>query len=149
MTERITENVPSARLIVCERTGQWAVALRRELNAMGVRVWETRSLADCWDELAISPASFMIVELADNAGPLLRRMTRLPREYPAARVAIIADRSFVQYEWLLREAGAVHFLYSPRQVGTLAEMIGRHLAQAPITQQTLTEQIWTALPWGA
>ena len=137
-----------ARLIVCERTGRWAVALRRELTEAGVRVWETRSLADCWDELASSPASFLILELARNPRPLLDRLARLPRTFAAARAAVISDRSLAHYEWLLREAGAVHFVCSPRELAPLARIVCRHLAQAPASPKTLTEQIWAELPWG-
>ena len=71
----------------------------------GVRVWETRTLADCWSELAESPASFLVVELGGNVAGLLGRMARQPREFPAARLAVVADRSLAGYEWLMREAG--------------------------------------------
>jgi hypothetical protein len=125
------------------------VALRRELAGAGVRVWETRSLADCWDELTKSPASFLIVELAHDLAPLLQRLARLPRTFPAARAAVVSERSLAAYEWLLREAGAVHFLLSPREVAPLARMACRHLAQAPSSPQSLTERIWTTLPWGS
>ena len=52
----IAVRTSAARLIVCERTGRWAVALRAELAGAGVRVWETRLLDDCWNEMAKSPA---------------------------------------------------------------------------------------------
>ena len=55
-----SESSSAAKLIVCERTGRWAVALRRELAEAGVRVWETRTLADCRDELVENPASFAV-----------------------------------------------------------------------------------------
>ena len=44
-------NLSAAKLIVCERTRALGGALRRELAEAGVRVWETRTLADCRDEL--------------------------------------------------------------------------------------------------
>ncbi|MHC4180462.1 MAG: hypothetical protein ACYSWU_23415, partial [Planctomycetota bacterium] len=73
----------AARLIVCERSGRWAVGLRRELAAGEVRVYETRNLADCWEMLAEAPASFVIVELsAGGVAALLRQMASLEREYP-------------------------------------------------------------------
>ena len=84
--------MPPARLIVCERTGRWAVALRRELADAGVRVWETRTLADCWSELAESPASFVVLELRGDVAGLLALLARQPREFPLARVAVVADR---------------------------------------------------------
>jgi len=122
--------------------------LRRELAASGVRVWETRSLSDCWDELAKSRASFLVLELGGNATELLQRLAELPRAFPAARAAVVADRSMANREWLLREAGAVHFLASPRRAGTLARMIQRHLDQAPAPTLGPAERIWSELPWG-
>jgi hypothetical protein len=136
-----------ARLIVCERTGRWAVALRRELIGTGVRVWETRTLADCFAELAESPASLVILELGDDVAGLLDYMARQPRRFPAARIAVVADRSRVDYEWLMREAGAVHFVGSPRRLGSLARLACRHLAQVPPPEQGLAERIWANLPW--
>jgi hypothetical protein len=123
------------------------VALRRELTGAGVRVWETRTLADCWTELDASPASFVVVELGGDLSGLLGRMARRPREFPRARLAVVADRVLAGHEWLMREAGAVHFVCSPRRVGTLAQLACRHLAQVPPPQQSLTERIWASLPW--
>ncbi len=178
----IIETSPAARLIVCERTGRWAVALRRELAGSGVRVWETRTLADCRGELSKSAASFAVVELGigkrisgglsqfsfDENGTvpfgsatvidlpvlgrhvagLLRFLARQPREFPAVRLAVAADRELAGFEWLLREAGAVDFLCSPRQVGRLARAACRHLAQVSPPPQSLSERIWAGLPWG-
>ena len=42
--------------------------MRRELSEAGVRVWETRTLADCHDELHESPASFVVLELGRQRG---------------------------------------------------------------------------------
>jgi len=138
----------AARLIVCERSGRWAVALRRELDADPIRVYETRSLKDCWNMLAEAPASFVLVEWTPRiAEALLDRMARLPRDFPLARVAVVADRCLARYEWLIREAGAVHFTCSPRQLGPVTRLACRHLAQVPTPPQTITQRIWAGLPW--
>ena len=142
-----TTETSSAKLIVCERTGRWAVALRREVAETGVRVWETRSLADCRDELAANPASFAVIELGANVAAVLRFLVRQQRQFPAARVAVVANRSQAGYEWLMREAGAVHFLCSSRDVAVLARLACRHLAEVPPQQQSLVERIWASLPW--
>ena len=141
------ESSSAAKLIVCERTGRWAVALRRELAEPGVRVWETRTLADCRDELIANPASFAVIELGANVAGLLRLMAVQQRQFPAARLAVVANRSQAGYEWLMREAGAVHFLCSPREVAVLARLACRHLAEVPAPQQSLAERIWASLPW--
>jgi ActR/RegA family two-component response regulator len=146
--EREVTTKTTARLLVCERTGCWAVALRRELAEAGVRVWETRTLEGCRDELAASPASFAVVELRNDVQRLLAFTVAMTQERPAARLAIVADRRWAGYESLFREAGAVHFLDSPRGVTTLAKLVCRHLAQMPPPQQDFTARIWSSLPWG-
>jgi hypothetical protein len=141
------ERSSAAKLIVCERSGRWAVALRREVAEAGVRVWETRTLADCRDELLANPASFAVIELGANPAGLLRLLASQPRDFPLARLAVAADRSRAGYEWLMREAGAVHFLCSPREVAVLARLACRHLAEVPPPQQSLADRIWASLPW--
>ena len=145
----LPDGAAAARLIVCERSARWALALRWELAAEAVRVYETRNLADCWKMLAEAPASFVIVELsAAGIADLLRRMAPLERDFPLARVAVVADRSLAGHQWLMREAGAVHFTCSPRLAGPLARLAFCHLAQSPAPRQSLSEQIWATLPWG-
>ncbi|NUQ63702.1 MAG: hypothetical protein HUU20_14590 [Pirellulales bacterium] len=144
------EDPAASRLIVCERTGGWAVALRRETPLKPLRVYETRSLVDCWQMLARFPSSFVVAELErGNVDSLLDRLCGLERQYPRARVAVVAEPSLADYEWLLREAGAVHFLTSRRGAGRLALVARRHLAQAPEPRRSIADRIWAGLPWGS
>jgi hypothetical protein len=137
-----------ARLIVCERQGRWAVLLRYKLAEAGVRVWETRLLADCQNEIAESPASIVIIELtASNFNEVLKTVRFWGRDYPLLRWIAVADRSLADYEWPMREAGAAHFTCSPRQASALAQLACRHLSQIPPPSQSLTERIWDSLPW--
>ena len=146
---RLPPGAGRARLVVCETSGRWAVALRREL-AGAVRIQETRSVDHCWTALADAPASFAIVELTGaNADSLLERMLRLERDLPLCRVAVVADRKLAGYQSLMREAGAVDFACSPRWLGPLADLARRHLDRAPEHQQSLVRQIWSNLPWSA
>jgi len=139
-----------AELIVCERTGRWATALRRELGNRPIRVHETRSLTECWHLLAENPAGFAVVELADRVlDELLGRMSRLETDFPFVRVAVVADRALADYERLIREAGAVHFTCSPRLLRPLAELAARHLDQVPEPDRSPAETIWSTLPWKA
>jgi hypothetical protein len=80
-----------ARLIVCESSGSWSAALRIELAEASVRVWECRSLREAWDALTQTPAAFLVAEAArENLDTLLRRMDWFSRDFPHARVAIVA-----------------------------------------------------------
>ena len=138
----------AARLIVCERTGEWSAALRVELAESGLRLWECRRLAEAWSALAESAGAFVIAEVTrENIGELLQRLSWLDRDYPLARAAVVADRGLAPYEWLVREAGAVHFLTLPRRLGPLARLALRHLANVPVPEQSLIERIWATLPW--
>jgi hypothetical protein len=145
----VAANRPSARLIVCEGGGAWSAALRVELAETSVRVWECRKLPEAWEAMAQTPAAFVIVEAArENLDDLLQRMASFSRDFPQGRIAVVADRSLAGYEWLLREAGAVHFLTSPRRLAPLAGLVVRHLASVPPPVQSLAERIWASLPWG-
>jgi len=147
-TALLPETAAPARLIVCERSGRWAIALRRQLAEAGVQVHQSRGLADCWELLREAPGSFLVVEVAPaETEGLLRRLARLHREFPLARLAVVADRAGAGCQWLLREAGAVHFTCSPRQLGPLAGVVCRHLAQVPAPPQTLSDRLWASLPW--
>ena len=142
-------NPSPARLIVCERSGSWSAALRGELAATGVRLWECRSLPEAWDGLAQTPAAFVIAEAdRENLGSLLRRMAWFSRDFPRARIAVVAHRDMARFEWLVREAGAVHFLASPRRLTPLAGLAVRHLSNVPLPSQTVVQRIWAGLPWG-
>jgi hypothetical protein len=142
-------NPPSVRLIVCEGGGSWSIALRLELAAAGVRIWDCRSLPEAWDALGQTPAAFLVAEATgENLDALLPRMAWLSRDFPQARIAVVADRGMARYEWLLREAGAVHFLTSPRKLAQLAAVVVRHLANVPPPLQSLVDRVWASLPWG-
>ncbi|MGO8748928.1 MAG: hypothetical protein ACLQNE_23435 [Thermoguttaceae bacterium] len=140
----------SAKWITCERHGRWAAALRRDPAATGVRIHETRSLDECWEMLAGSPASLIVVELTRaNRDGLLHRLAGLERDYPLARVAVVAERSLASWEGLIREAGAAWFCASPRDLRSLASIARRHIDAAPAPPRTFTEQVWADLPWGS
>lgn len=135
--------------MVCECSGRWAVALRRELAGAGLRVWETRNLEDCGELLVESPASFVILELGDTKiEETMDFISNWQVKFPLFRFSIVADRGLASYKWLMQEAGATDFVYSLRNVGTLAQTACRHLAQVPPLPQSLTERIWANLPWG-
>ena len=134
-----------ARLIVYEKRGVWASALRREVEQ---RVYEMRSIAACWRELVNWPFSFLLLELtAENGELLISRLGDLDREYPGSATVVLAERCLAGYEWLVREAGAVHFVTSPRCLRPVAKMIGRHLESVPRVELSLREKVVASLPW--
>jgi hypothetical protein len=139
-----------AKFIVCESGSSWAVGLRREAGTWPIRIHETRSLEECRQLLDASPASFLVIELP-RAGleGLLAFLARIARDYPWARPAVVAPRELAAAEWLLREAGAVHFVTSPRQLAGLIRTARRHLEAVPRPRSSPAEEIWMSLPWKA
>ncbi len=136
------------RLIVCERKGRWAAALRVHGGVPAGAMVETRSLPDCAAELRAHPRSFVLLELSARNGPaVVDWLAQLDQFDPRARAAVAADRSLRSWEPLVREAGAVWFVTSPRDVGPVARMARRHLEAAPKPHRELAEEIWDWLPW--
>jgi hypothetical protein len=140
--------MPSANLIVCERSGNWAAALRQSAGACRLPLRETRSFSECREVLARAPASPLAIELAaPRIDEALDLLAELPVIFPRAAAVVLAERALSDYEWLAREFGAVAFLASPRDLRPIVRLARRHLAAAPAVEGGLTEQILAQLPW--
>jgi len=150
----LPENCLAPRLIVFERTGRWAVALRRELSdrlssSQEIRIWETRGMEACRRMLSESPSALVVAEATRaNIEELLAYVAQWSREFPASRIAVVTERSLAPYEAILRETAAVHVVYSTRQLREVAGLAIQHLRRAAMPLRTIHEQIWDDLPWG-
>jgi hypothetical protein len=139
----------SAVVIVCESDGHWAVAMRREAGTTRLPLRETRSLAQSWELLARHAASLVVVELTRaNLEGLLARLAWLRRDYPRARLAVVMDRRLAGAADLVREAGAVHVVMSPRRVKPLVYLARRHVEASPRQRRSVAVEVWEELPWG-
>jgi DNA-binding response OmpR family regulator len=140
--------MPDARVIVCEKTGRWATALRRAFHGLQLRVVETRSLAECWRELEQSPASLVALEfVAGNRETLLRRLLDLRSRYRRAQAIVLAERGLEPLEWVLREAGAVDVVFSPRSLAPTARLAQRYVQSVPPADIDIREAVWRRLPF--
>jgi hypothetical protein len=138
----------TARLILCEKSGRWAVALRRALGPEQHVLRQTRSLAECGRELAAAPASLVAIECtSDNLDKAALAINEWATRYPHSRLAAFLDSSLTAAESLLREAGASAVIDSPRQAPALARLALRHLARAPAGDLPFAESIRHRLPW--
>ena len=139
-----------ARVIVCEKTGRWATALRRVLRGPRPCVTETRSLAGCWRELDQAPTSLVALEFApEHRETILRRLLDLRSRYRWAQAIVLAERGFEPFQWALREAGAVDVLFSPRSLAATARLIQRHVHCVPPAEIDFREAVWCRLPFAA
>src|SRR4051794_21087706 len=134
-------------LIVCERRGVWATALARHLPA-GVHMVQTGAVGECAAELDLWPAGFLVLELArDNLASVLELLGGLEWQFPAARAVVVAPRDMLNYEWLLREAGTVHFSVSPRESQLLARVAERYLRAAAQSIEGPVARLWAQVAW--
>ncbi|MDE0736491.1 MAG: hypothetical protein OSB47_11755 [Pirellulaceae bacterium] len=105
-------------------------------------------MRQAWEALQQSPASFLGLELTgDNFESVACSLKELSRDYPRARAVVLTSRPFQHYEWILREAGAVDFLASPRRLRLLAAMANRHIGQIQPDSTIADQTIWQRLPW--
>ena len=136
-----------SQIIVCERTGAWAAAIRRHLPE-GVRLRQIRALAECAGELREAPASLLALELAPhNIEAVLELAGGLGRKFPQARALIFADRQLAGYQALLAEAGAIYFTCSPRELQGLTAIVRNHLSRLSEGSTSFAAQVWDELPW--
>jgi len=138
----------ASRLIICEKTGRWAVAFRRALAAGHERIAETRGLAGCSRQLAAGPASIVAVEVtAANLDAVLAAVPEWLRRFPHCRTIALLEPEVDAAEALLREAGVVAVLRSTRGAPAIARLAQRHLATAPADNLPLEQAILNSLPW--
>ena len=139
----------TAQLIVWERTGAWAGALRGILGDRSAVVRECRTPADCERMLDRCNASLVAVEVTPATFDRgLRWLADLERRWPLARAVALVSRTLdEEARQALREAGAIDVAASPRDLRLVADVATRHLARAPVQETTVREQIFSSLPW--
>jgi hypothetical protein len=141
--------MPTARLIVCEKTGRWARLFRRA-QGVGEVVSEARSLAQSGRLLAESPASLVAVEATPaNLEVVVASLADWTRTVPAARFLALTSPADASFGLLLREAGALDVLCSASQVPAAARLARGHLARAPREELSWRDAILARLPWAA
>ena len=140
-----------ARLIVCERTGSWAAALRRVLPGGELPLRETRSLDECAAELAAAPSSVVVLEVSPgNLEAVSRLLAEWNVSFPLARGLVVTAGSLSADDaQLLREAGAVDVVCSPRRLAPWSGVVRRHSSRLPAEAMDPVEQVWASLPWAA
>lgn len=138
----------SARFILCERTRRSAGVWRHALAPQAVRVNETRSWAACREELMVSPASVVGMEVrAETVEQVVAALEQIGRRFPKALAVVLSRHELRSAEWLLREAGAAHVVHARRDVTSAARLVLRHLSRVPVPKSSFRERIWQRLPW--
>jgi hypothetical protein len=135
------------QVIVCERAGVWAAALKRHLPSEA-RLRQTRSLGECETLLRAAPTSLAVVELGPaKRAAVVAWLVQLARQFPLARAIVVADRAAGGCESLVREAGAIHFTTSPRELSGWNVIVRNQARRHAHPKADFAEQLWDTLPW--
>ena len=140
----------ACRLIVWEKTGEWAAALRDVMGSRQPRIVETRSLAGCETELKQSPASLLAFETTEgNLETVLGFMARIQEIFPRALVVGLLAAEADTAANLLREAGAMDVVVSVLELPRVARMARRQFAIAPKQEVDVQDFVAELMPWAA
>ncbi len=158
------DNSASIPLVICERTGSWAEALRQAANRMSrapISIVETRSTSECrrflhkqclGERRATSAGVPIVVEFSlAAAADVCELLAWHVRRFGDAPRIVVASREAADYESIVREAGATSFTASPRDVRSCVVEYLRFRdepAHVPVEdRRTLVERIRDSLPW--
>jgi hypothetical protein len=141
--------MPKCHLIVCEKTGQWATALRVIAPSAPALV-ETRSLTAAQDALAGAPASCVaLLATPDNLASVVAFIQEGGRRYSLARFVGLLNPEDITLETMLREAGAIDVICSVLDLPRLSGVAERHAARTPRTEASVVEWVQARMPWKA
>lgn len=141
--------MPTVPLIICEKSGRWALVLRSALQG-SVRLVETRAVTQCEESLRAVPTSLVALAITgQNLSAALDFLSRTSKHFPAARLIALLEPESESAEPLLREAGVADVFHSLQQAPAIARLALRHAAQVPAEDRPLRELVAARLPWQA
>ena len=115
-------------MVICEETGWWATAVRRFADDLPLPLLETRSLSSCMELESRCDVLFMMVEVRRSMlNDLIPWTFEVRQRWKQTPWVAVATREMRRSEWFLREAGAAHVLFSPRQIEEVICILRRHL----------------------
>jgi hypothetical protein len=154
-------NVTSTPLVTCERTGDWAAAIRRSAErSFGetISFAETRSPTECRGRLSERRTTTaglpLLLEFTfGSAMDVCELLALHVRRFGDAPRIVVGSREVADYEPIVREAGATHFVMSVRDVRSCVAAYLRYRDDPRHVlldeDRTLIDRIRASLPWRA
>ncbi len=135
-------------MVVCESDNQWAVAFRRLLGQKA-RVFETRMLCECREQLSRRPYGVAAVQWSPQFKDALPEwIWQTKRSQPECRILVLGVSSVEPGYWAALEAGADCVTPTIRDLAASKLWILRHFTAAPLrTFETIREEVAAGLPW--
>lgn len=136
------------QVVICERDGRWAAALRRHWPETLPPIREVRGLALCSQEELRRPENVFAVEATpSSAGELATWLRSLGSGNRSARIIVLSTVALRSWEWLWREAGAVHVVYRRRDMAEVVRMLQRQEHEFPTPPTSPSSELMSMLPW--
>jgi hypothetical protein len=134
-------------VILWERTGIWATAMSRQLSD-DVPLVQVRGHDECLRELAAAPASVVALELTvANLAQMADLCGEIVARYPYAAAVVLGTPELANCDPLVREAGALHYFASPRELAGWRQTVLNHIERIPTGAGDIAESVWHSLPW--
>ena len=136
-------------LILYEKTGAWAAALRA-IAPPKTAIVETRSLPAAGAALGQAGASVLALQVtADNMTSIVDFWLKTAARYPSARMVGLADAGNAAGETVLREAGAIDVIGSVLDLPRLSRLADRQAAVTPRPAASITDWTSARMPWNS
>lgn len=154
-------NVTSIPLVTYERTGDWAAAIRRSAErSFGetISFAETRSPTECRGRLSERRTTTaglpLLLEFTfGSAMDVCELLALHVRRFGDAPRIVVGSREVADYEPVVREAGATHFVTSVRDLRPSVATYLRYRDDPRHVlldeERTLIDRIRASLPWRA
>ncbi len=84
---------------------------------------------------------------AANLAQMVELCAEIMATRPYAAVVVLGSPELADYEALLREAGALHWFASPRELGGWRRTVLNHIERIPTGAGDIAESVWHSLPW--
>ena len=114
------------RIIVCEKSGDWAAVVRNAAKDGPLDLSETRAYPACLRELDRERGRVALLELRqERLREGLETLAAIARRFPRVTVFVVAARELRPLEWAVRELGAADFVTSQRDPAPLVAALRR------------------------
>ncbi len=145
--------MPAARIILCEETARWGLALRSLFTNGECHVVAAANVATAFSEVRQGPQAVLAVEVVEaNAEQCLRELSTIRRSKEKCCVIVLLSESLADGDvapglamWY--EAGATAVVAAPHRTYTVYRLVHRHLETYKNPPTTFREDVWQRMPW--
>jgi hypothetical protein len=145
--------------VIVERRDRWATAWRLLAERLDsplvegamVAVRSPHEARDLLESLNLAEQGGLVlaVELtAPMCDAALELLALALRKGPRVASVVLAESAWADYEWVVRELGAIELVTGTRGLARAVEAARRHARRWPPAAASPRAAVWARLPWG-